>query len=64
MTFVPPCFKIVATAESAPLTQASACGDLLATVDRHSVLIWQVASFPQKPLVLTHTKPVVCVALS
>ena len=47
-----------------PELQASSCGQVLATVDRHTAMIWQADRFPHSPLVLTHTKPLTCAALS
>ena len=44
--------------------QASTAGDVLATVDRHTALVWQAACFPRGPVALTHTKPLTCAALS
>lgn len=44
--------------------QASPGAELLATVDRHTALVWQADSFPRNPLALTHTKALTCAALS
>ncbi|KAI7840770.1 hypothetical protein COHA_005584 [Chlorella ohadii] len=43
---------------------ASASGQILATVDRHTALVWAADTFPKHPLALTHTKPLTCAALS
>jgi NET1-associated nuclear protein 1 (U3 small nucleolar RNA-associated protein 17) len=44
--------------------QASASGQVLATIDRHTALVWTADKFPKAPLALTHTKPLTCAALS
>lgn len=44
--------------------QASASGQVLATIDRHTALVWTADNFPKAPLALTHTKPLTCAALS
>ncbi|KAL4433604.1 hypothetical protein ABPG75_000045 [Micractinium tetrahymenae] len=43
---------------------AAHCSQLLATVDRHTAMVWRMDRFPQSPLVLTHTKQLTCAALS
>ncbi|KAI3434503.1 hypothetical protein D9Q98_002578 [Chlorella vulgaris] len=35
----------------------SACGQLLASINRHTATVWQATSFPHHPLIVTHTKP-------
>ena len=39
-------------------------GEWVATVDRHTVLLWQAGDFSRPALTLTHTKALTCVALS
>eukprot|EP00887_Chlorella_sp_A99_P001575 scaffold8.g1575.t1 len=43
---------------------ASRDGKWVATVDRHTVLLWRTADFARPALALAHTKPLTCVAIS
>ncbi|GAB4821000.1 hypothetical protein N2152v2_008046 [Parachlorella kessleri] len=43
---------------------ASGSGGHVAVADKHSVLVWAAAGFTKRPLTLTHTRPITCVAIS
>ena len=46
------------------LIAASASGNLVATFDRHTVLVWTAEQFGKVPaLALHHTKPITCIAI-
>lgn len=42
----------------------AACSSLIATFDRHSVLVWTSDTFSNGPQVLHHTKAITCIAVS